>query len=209
MNEKRRWSTRFLNGLFKYKIIEYTQLEGCARWVPQMLVQEQKEHWMQVCQDLLKKYEVEGNSSLDFIIINDEIWCDHYETESKWQSIEWQCVNFPLNKTFKTQPSIGKAMCIVFWDTVRVITLDFLEPEQTVNSDCYIATLTKLTAQISRVRPEKKTNFLLHYDNTRPHTSLNTGAHCQTSLDCPITPTVYSRFCTFWLPSVQANEKWT
>jgi hypothetical protein len=30
-----------------------------------------------------------------------------------------------------------------------VILLDFLEPGQTINSDCYITTLTKLKAQIS------------------------------------------------------------
>jgi len=65
-------------------------------------------------------------------------------------------------------------MCTVFWDRNGVILLDFLEPVQTINSDGYIATLTKLKARISRVRPEKKTRFLLQHDNARPHTSLKT-----------------------------------
>jgi len=55
-----------------------------------------------------------------------------------------------------------------------VILLYFLEPGQTINSDCYIATLTKLKAQISKVRPEKKTIFLLQHEKTRPHASLKT-----------------------------------
>ena len=54
--------------------------------------------------------------------------------------------------------------------------LNFLEPEQTINSDCYVVTLTKLTAPTSRVRPEKMTAFLLQH-NTRSHTSLDPMEH--------------------------------
>ena len=71
-------------------------------------------------------------------------------------------------------PSVGKVMCTVFWDRKGVILLDFLEPGHTINSDCYITTLTKLKARISRDRPEKQTTFLLQHDNARPHTSLKT-----------------------------------
>lgn len=42
--------------------LEY--LTVCAGWVPQMLTEEQKEHHIQVYQDLLKKYEAEGDSFL-------------------------------------------------------------------------------------------------------------------------------------------------
>jgi len=38
--------------------LEYREV--CARWVPRMLIQEHKEHRMQVCQDLLNQYEAEG-----------------------------------------------------------------------------------------------------------------------------------------------------
>jgi len=37
--------------------------------------------------------------------------------------------------------------------------------------------LTKLKAQTSRVRPEKKTTFLFHCNKTRPHTSMKTMEH--------------------------------
>ena len=70
-------------------------LEYCkvyARWVPQMLTQEHKEHCVQVCQDLLNQYEAEGNSLLDCIITGDKTWCHHYKLESKWQSMEWRHV---------------------------------------------------------------------------------------------------------------------
>ena len=109
-------------------------LEYCkvgARWVPRMLTQEHKEHLMQVSQDLLNQYETEGDSFLDRIITGDETWCQHYEPESKRQSVEWRHMNSPSKKKFKTLPSAGKVICTVFWDRKRVILLDFLEPGQT------------------------------------------------------------------------------
>jgi histone-lysine N-methyltransferase SETMAR len=78
-------------------------------------------------------------------------------------------------------------MCTVFWDRKGVILLDFLQPGQTINSDRYIATLTKLKARISRVRPEKKTTFLLQHDTARPHTSLRTMGHVA-QFDCTALP---------------------
>jgi len=91
--------------------------------------------------------------------------------------MEWRHVKSPSKKKFKTLPSAGKVMCTVFWDRKGVIFLDFLKSGQANNSDHYIATLTKLKARISRVRPEKKTTFLFQYDNARPHTSLKTVEH--------------------------------
>ena len=54
-----------------------------------MFKQEHKEHRMQVCQDLLNKYEAVGDSFLDCTITGDKTWCHHYELESKRQSMEW------------------------------------------------------------------------------------------------------------------------
>jgi uracil-DNA glycosylase len=50
-------------------------------------------------------------------------------------------------------------MCTVFLDRKGVTLLDFLGSRETTTSDRYIATMTKLKARISRVRPEKKTTF--------------------------------------------------
>jgi hypothetical protein len=69
--------------------------------------------------------------------------------------MEWRPVNSPPKKKFKTQPSVDKVMCIVFWDRKGVILLDFLEPGQTINSVCYIAALTELKARISSQATEE------------------------------------------------------
>ena len=68
-------------------------------------------------------------------------------------------------------------MCVVFWDRKEVILLDFLELEQTINSECYTAMLTKLKAQTYGVRLEKKTTLLLQHNIARPHTGFKTMEH--------------------------------
>jgi hypothetical protein len=91
--------------------------------------------------------------------------------------MEWRHANSPSKKKLKKQPSAVKVMCTVIWDWKGVILLDFVEPGKTIDSDCYIMTLIKLKAHVSRIRPEKKTTFLLQHDNARPHTSLKTTGH--------------------------------
>ena len=93
------------------------------------------------------------------------------------QFMEWQHVNSPLKEKFKTQPSVGKVTCIVLWDGKGMIFQDFLKHGQTINSDHYVAMLTKLMAQTSSVRPEKKTTFPLQHNNARLHISLKTMEH--------------------------------
>jgi len=80
---------------------------------------------------------------------------------SMWIPHQWKC---------SRQTSAGKVMDTVFWNREGVIRLDFMEPRQSINSDHYIMMLTELKPWTSRVRPEKKTIFLLQHDNTKPHT---------------------------------------
>ena len=82
-------------------------------------------------------------------------------------------VNFPSEKKFRTQPSVGKKMCSVLWNRKRVIPLDCLEPRQTINSGCCITTLSwrlEFPQSIQRKRQPFSSN-------TRPHTSLKTIEH--------------------------------
>jgi len=68
--------------------LEYCKV--CVWLVPQILTQEQNEHQMQVCHDLLNKYEAESDGFKDCIITGDKMRCHHYDPKSKWESMEWQ-----------------------------------------------------------------------------------------------------------------------
>jgi len=74
-----------------------------------MFIQEEKEHHMQVCQALLIQ-----QIFLDCIITDYERGCHHYEPQATKQTMKWQRVNFPWEKTFKRQPAAGEVMCTVF-----------------------------------------------------------------------------------------------
>ena len=113
--------------------------------------------------------------------------CDVVSSLWVWVKMTVHAVNSPLQKKFKTCPSAGKVMCIVFWGRKGVNLLDFLEPRETTNSDFYITVLTKLKVWTFRVRPEKNTIFLLQRDNTKPKAILKTMEHTA-NLDWAVLP---------------------
>ena len=57
------------------------------------------------------------------LVTVDETWDHYYEPENKAQSSVGRAW-VPRSKKFKTQPSAGKVMAIVFWDAKGVIMLD-------------------------------------------------------------------------------------
>jgi len=105
-------------------------------------------------------------------------------------------VNSTLKKKFKTQFSVCEVMDAVFWDRKWVILLNFLEPEQTIASDCYMAILVKLKSWTSRVRVDEKTAFPLQQDSTRPHIFLKMVEHIASVgwavLPCPPYSLIFS-----------------
>jgi len=70
----------------------------CTRWVTWLHMQEQKEHNVQICWDLLNKYKAEGESFLECFITSDKTQYHHYKLESKQ---EWQLANSPGKKKSK------------------------------------------------------------------------------------------------------------
>jgi hypothetical protein len=70
----------------------------------------------------------------------DETWVNHYEPESKCQSMEYCHKVSPAKKKFKTQALARKHMAAVFWDADGIIHFDFLESGTTISSEHYIAT---------------------------------------------------------------------
>ena len=87
---------------------------------------------------------------------------------------------FLLTKKFKTQLSVGKVTCTVFWDRKGGDPSGFPVTQTNLNSDCSIVMLTQLNVQASRVSPQKKTTFLLQHDNTGLHISLKNVEHIAT-----------------------------
>ena len=148
-----------------------------ARWVPRMLTPQMKLQRVQICRELLAKFDEDGEDFLRQIVTGDESWVHHYDPESKQQSKEYRHKTSPSPKKFKVYSSARKVLLTIFWDSEGVVHTEFLEQGNTVNSTKYVNTLEKLKARLRRVRSEKVS--IIHHDNARPHTSLET----RTALD--------------------------
>ena len=152
----------------------------CARWIPKQLTEVHKQTRVDVCQKHLVHYSNEWDIFLDRIITGDETWVHHYKPESKWQSMEWKHPQLPCKKKFKIQPSAGKLVLTVFWDSQGPVLEHYQERGTTINSARYSEMLTdRLKPAIwSKCRGLLSKVVLLH-DNALPHTAAHTAEMLQ------------------------------
>ena len=61
----------------------------CAKMVPRLLNEQQKERRVQVCHDILEELETEPNL-LGRVITGDESWIFEYDPETKRQGFQWK-----------------------------------------------------------------------------------------------------------------------
>ncbi|XP_034015775.1 protein GVQW3-like [Thalassophryne amazonica] len=76
----------------------------CAKMVPKLLKDDQKDRHMQVCQDIRKRLETEPDL-LGRVITGDASWIFEYNPENKCQSLQWKSLNSPRPKKSKTVQS--------------------------------------------------------------------------------------------------------
>ena len=138
-----------------------------ARWVPRQLATALKDQRMQVCLELLNRFEQNGDAFLPRIVTGDESRVHHYDPESKIQSMEYRHKDFPTLKKFKVVASARKVLLNIFLDWDGIVHIEFLEQGQTVNSEQYVSTLQSVKARLRRVRRNK--DSILHHDNAMPH----------------------------------------
>ena len=82
-----------------------------ARFMPCQLTAELKER-VDACQELLKRFEAEGDGFLGRIVTGDETWVHYHQPEAKKVSKEWRHTSSRKLKKFHTQPSAGKVMYV-------------------------------------------------------------------------------------------------
>jgi hypothetical protein len=105
-----------------------------ARWVPRQLTAELKERRVDACQELLKRFEAEGDGFLGRIVTGDETWVHYHHPETKKASKEWRHTSSPKPKKFLSQPSARKVTLTLFWDERGVILEHYTPRGDTVTS---------------------------------------------------------------------------
>jgi len=135
-----------------------------------------KERRVDACQELLRRYEADGEAFLQRIVTGDETWVHFSEPERKRQSMEWRHTSSPKPKKVRMQRSAGKVMLTFFWDYNRPILEHYMPRGSTVTSATYSNLLRENLKPALR---QKRRGFLtmgvcLLHDNARPHTATAT-----------------------------------
>ena len=130
-----------------------------ARWIPKALSDKQMAARASVCSTLLKRFRSKDDFLFCLVTV-DETQCHHWVGPgSIW-----------VPKKFKTQPSAGKVMATLLWDTKGVM-LDFLPKRSTVTGVYYANLLDQLRTAIGeRGLGKLSKRVLLQQDNMRVHT---------------------------------------
>ena len=97
------------------------------------------QQWQQyaIAQDLLNRYQREGDDFLGRIVTLDETWARSYESHLKRQSNEWKHPGSPHPKKVHPTQSNVKAMFIVAYDTDGVI-LHHTVPQRQDSKRCLL-----------------------------------------------------------------------
>jgi hypothetical protein len=106
---------------------------------------------------------------LNRIVTGDELWVHHDQLESKHASMQWNHPSSPSAKKFKVMPSAGKVMLSIFWDSQRVLLVNFQKHGENVNSASYCEVFLKLQDTIGRKHlGHLARGVLLHHDDADP-----------------------------------------
>ena len=186
----------------------------CARWVPRLLVPEQKTVRVQIFIELQQRLSDERDSFLNKVITCDETWFHFFEPESKQQSIMWKHTWSASPVKACLSKSVGKVMSIIFCDT-KGIVLNHIVPDKTiVNGDYYSGVpREQLRRAIQDKHPELyRSGFILHQDSAPVHVSRVVK---QTMSDLDIEPLQHPPYsqdlaiCDFFLfPTVKRSPSW-
>ena len=186
----------------------------CAKMVPKLLTDDQKEHRVNVCRDLLERIR-DDPEFLGQVITGDETWVFQYDPETKRQSLQWKTPGSPRPKKARMSRSRVKVMLIAFFDQKGLVHHEFVPDGQTVNQTFYKQVLDRLHRRVRRCRRARwaERTWLLHHDNAPAHTALSVRqflAQKQTAVldHPPYSPDLAP--CDFWLfPKLKSQLKGT
>ncbi|UYV83543.1 TTC21B [Cordylochernes scorpioides] len=159
------WHSIFINDLGMRRV--------AAKFVPKLLNCDQKQHRMNIANEMLDSVRDDPNL-LQRVITGDKAWVYGYDVETKAQSSQWKLPQEPRPKKARQVQSNVKVLLTVFFDCRGVVHHEFLPQGRTVNKEYYLQVMRNLREAIRQKRPElwKNKNWLLHHDNAPAHTSL-------------------------------------
>ena len=122
--------------------------------VPRLLNDDQKEHRMQVCQDITERLQTEPHL-LRRVITGDETWIFEYDLETKCQNCQWKSLMLLRPKKARRSKSKVKVMQLVTAFAVRsIVYSEFLPQGQMISQQVYKEILQLLLRLVREKRQE-------------------------------------------------------
>ena len=141
-----------------------------ARWVPRNLCVQDRHQRVECCYELLDLYNANPEDFLCRLVTGDETWVHHWDPETKFESMQWKHKDSPPPKKFRTQPSAGKVMATVFWDSEGILMIDYMPHKTTITGQYYAQLMPKLREAIKNKRRGKLSHgVLILHDNAPVH----------------------------------------
>jgi histone-lysine N-methyltransferase SETMAR len=103
----------------------------CARWVPRLLIADQKLIRMKISEQLLGHFNKNKTDFMHQFITMNETWIHHYTPECKQQS-KRKKAGCSAPKKARSVPSAGKVMASVFWNAEGILFINYLEKGRTI-----------------------------------------------------------------------------
>ena len=148
-------------------------MKHVAKFIPWLLLPEQKEHRAAVANDLIQA----TTSEPDFLkkaTAGDESWVPSDDPETEAQSAPWESSGSLCLKKAQQSHNKIKTTLTVFFDWEGVVHHKYTPPGQTINKEYYLNVLCRLRDAV----PQKELqlwatgDWQLHHDNTSAHASL-------------------------------------
>jgi len=147
-----------------------------SRWIPHLLLPEQKDQRVEWCKFMLKKFDEGKSRRVSEIISGDESWIYSYEPEKKGQSQVWVFPDEQAPTKVVRNRSTGKRMVASFVSRSGSVGTVILQNKKTVNAEWYTTVcLPQIFAKLRERRPKTGLRgILLHHDNASAHTAVRT-----------------------------------
>ena len=175
----------------------------CAKLVPKILSEDQKQHRVNFCRDMLEKTR-DDPDILYQVITGDETWVFQYDPETKRQSMQWKTAESPRPKKARMSKSKTKVMLIAFFDQKGLVHHEFVSEGEPVNQYFYQQVIIRLHYGVRRTRMAlwSDKSWVLHHDNALAHNAVSARQLLVkkqiAALDHPpYSPDLAS--CAFWL----------
>ena len=156
MRSQRSW--RYQEAVYSPFSMNICQWESYVKkWVPRLLTINQKQQRIDNSECCLQLFQCNKKEFLHKYVTMDETWIHHFTPESIRPSAEWTAAGESHPEWPKMQTSAGKVWASIFWDVQGILFTDYLEKGRTINSEYYIALLVCLKEEITKKRPQIKT----------------------------------------------------